>query len=66
MLEEEGEIWQAHPPRVAVPQVRRSKVVTIANNKGGVGKTTLTIYLASYFRQLGKKVLVIDLDYQGS
>jgi len=41
-------------------------VVTIANLKGGVGKTTITANLAAYFTHIGKRALLIDLDYQGS
>ena len=44
----------------------RPFIVTVANLKGGVGKTTLTANLVAYFDKLGLKVLVIDLDYQGS
>lgn len=42
------------------------KVWTIANQKGGVGKTTTTVALAGLLSDLGHKVLVIDLDPHGS
>lgn len=41
-------------------------IITIANLKGGVGKTTLTAHLARFYADQGKRVLAIDLDYQGS
>jgi chromosome partitioning protein len=42
------------------------KVVAVANNKGGVGKTTVTANLAAGLAERGKRVLVIDLDPQAS
>lgn len=41
-------------------------IIGIVNVKGGVGKTTSAIYLGTAFAQMGKDVVVIDMDHQGS
>ena len=52
--------------RVAPSSARVARVISLANQKGGVAKTTSTVNLAAALKERGKRVLVVDLDPQSN
>lgn len=70
MMKLEGQLWErranAGTPRFRPLTDRQTAVVSVLNLKGGVGKTTVTAHLGAAFAARGYRVLLVDLDLQGT
>lgn len=58
--------WLFTADEMVRQQNRKSTILTIANNRGGIGKTTTTLNLGFALAQTGKRVLLVDMDGQSS
>jgi flagellar biosynthesis protein FlhG len=54
------ELMKAKP--VAAPVTKKTRVITVASGKGGVGKTNLSVNMAIAYARLGKRVIIMDAD----
>jgi len=56
----------AFVPQAPIPGATGTRVIALANQKGGVAKTTTTLNLGVAFKEMGYRVLLVDLDPQGN
>jgi len=70
VLDSEGRVWErpvdGQPPRFRQLGPRKAPIISLMNLKGGVGKTTIAANVGAMMASLGRDVMLVDLDFQGS